>query len=77
MAAKDLRAKDLPARVRASRATHELRAHEWMVAQPLTDDQGEGRPANGRTILSLRHDIMRPDNDRDYRSLCIFSTALL
>ena len=62
----------LPVRSRVSQAALELRITEWQSADPLVNSEEDPHSFNERTLLSLRHDIVHPGHDSDYRSMSIF-----
>ena len=73
----DLNHKTAPPRNRVARLASELRLHGWQVSYPLTQTQGMAKSLNGKTMVSLRHDIAFPNHDRDYRSLDLFLAPFL
>ena len=69
--------KTLPSSCRVLQTSLELRLDGWGRAHPFTESDGASGTANERTLRSRRHDIVRPNHDRDYRSLCVFLSPLL
>ena len=65
----DLKPGNLPARSRVAKLAVELRGMEWNIAHPIAGSEGEPKSVNEKTLLSLGHDIVHPNHDRDYRSL--------
>ena len=66
-----------PARTRVAHTALELRTAERQTAAPLFDSLGAAKSFRGKSIVSLRHDIVRPNRDRDYRSIGLFLSPLL
>ena len=68
---------NLPTRIRVAHSATELRTAEWQTAAPLFESHGTAKSFHEKTIVSLRHDIIYPNHDRDYRILSLFSAPLL
>ena len=66
-----------PSRCRVLQTALELRLSEWRSASPFTDSTGVAKTFHAKTVISLRHDIARPNHDRDYRRLGIFLSPVL
>ena len=63
---------NIPARNRVSHTATELRTAEWQTAAPLFDSLGAAKYFHEKSTVSLCHDVVRPNRDRDYRSLALF-----
>ena len=73
----DLKHKTAPPRNRVARLAAELRLGEWQAAHPLTQTKGNSKSPNEKTMMSLCHDLVYPNHDRDYRSLALFLAPYL
>ena len=67
----------LPARSRVSQMALALRLADRKTDSPFPEPIGARKSPKGNTLLRLRRDIAQPNNDRDYRSMCIFLFPLL
>ena len=61
-----------PDRRRVTHTALELRITEWATAFSLVDSLGAAKSVREKNLLSLCHDIVYPNHDRDYRSLSLF-----
>ena len=68
---------NLPTRIRVAHDATELRTAEWQTAAPLFEPHGIAKSPHEKAIVSLCHDIIHPNHDRDYRSLGLFSAHSL
>ena len=62
----------LPSASRVLAMACDLRLHEWNAAQPYVNSTGADFSNNGKMVHSLRHDVVNPHHDRDYRAMALF-----
>ena len=70
-------ASTIPSRKNVAHTALELRIAEWQKASPFAESLGTARSSQERNLLSLCHDILHPNHDRDYRSMSLFLSEIL